>query len=96
MLKIVVACANGAGSSLLMAMKVKEVLKSLNVNADVKHCPISEATSTATRYDAVITAVNFLNSFKRAQNAGVKVIGIRNILSAAEIKEKILESGLIP
>lgn len=95
MLKIIVACANGAGSSMLMAMKVREVLKSMDVRADVRHCPISEATSTATRYDAVITAMNFLGSFKRAQEAGVKVIGIRNILSASEIREKLLESGLI-
>lgn len=96
MLKIVVACANGSGSSMLMAMKVREVLKSLNVSADVRHCPISEATSTATRYDAVITALNFLGSFRRAQEAGVTVIGIRNIMSTIEIKEKLLASGLLP
>ena len=37
MLKIMVACAMGAGSSLMMKMKVQEVMKELDVDADIYH-----------------------------------------------------------
>ena len=94
MLKIVVACAMGAGSSLMMEMKIKEILKELGISASVCHCPISEAKSTASRYDVVFTALNFVSSFSRAEEAGVKVIGIKNVLSAKEIKEKMIEAEI--
>lgn len=95
MIKILIACAMGAGSSLMMKMKVQEVLKELGVHAEVYHCPISEAKGIAGKYDLVLTAVNFVPSFKKAQEEGTKVIGIKNVLSAKEIKDKILESGVI-
>ena len=95
MLKIMVACAMGAGSSLMMKMKVQEVMKELDVDADIYHCPISEAKGIAGRYNLILTAMNFVLSFKKAQEEGVKVIGIKNVLSVKEIKEKILESGVI-
>lgn len=94
MLKIVAACAMGAGSSLMMEMKIKEVVKDLGIKASICHCPISEAKSTAKRYDVVFTALNFVSSFKSAEEAGVKVIGIKNVLSAPEIKQKMIEAGL--
>ena len=93
MLKIVVACAMGAGSSLMLKMKIQEAMKELGIEASVYHCPISEAKGTATRYDAVFTALNFVSAFKNAEEAGVKVIGIKNILSAKEVKEKIIKAG---
>lgn len=95
MLNVVVACAMGAGSSLMMKMRLQEVFKELGVEASVYHCQISEAASTAARYDAVFTALNFVGNFERAKQAGVPVIGIKNIMSAQEMKQKILESGLL-
>lgn len=94
MLKIVVACANGAGSSLMIKFKVQEVMKELGIDAQIHHCAISEAKSIAPRYNVVVTALNFVKMFDSAKETGVKIIGIKNVLSAPEIKEKFLESGV--
>lgn len=94
MLKIVVACANGAGSSLMIKFKVQEVMKGLGINAQIHHCAISEAKSVASQYDVIVTALNFIKMFDSVKEKGVTVIGIKNVLSAQEIKEKFLESGL--
>lgn len=94
MLKIVVACANGAGSSLMIKFKVQEVMKELGIESQIHHCAISEAKSVAPRYDVIVTALNFVKMFDSVKETGVTVIGIKNVLSAQEIKEKFLESGV--
>jgi PTS system ascorbate-specific IIB component len=94
MLKIVVACANGAGSSLMIKFRVQEIMKELGIEAQIHHCAISEAKSVAPRYDVVVTALNFVKTFDSVKKSGVKVIGIKNVLSAPEIKKKLLESGV--
>jgi PTS system ascorbate-specific IIB component len=94
MLNIVVACANGVGSSLMIKFKVQEVMKELGIQAQIHHCAISEAKSLAAGCDVVVTASNFVQMFNSVKEKGVTVIGIKNILSAQEIKEKFLESGV--
>lgn len=94
MIKIVAACANGSGTSLMMELKIKQICKELGIDAQVCHCPISEAKSTASRYNVVVTAVNFISQFKSAEEAGVKVVAVKNILSADELKQKFIEAGI--
>lgn len=96
MIKVLVACANGAGSSLMIKMKVEKVLKDLDVKvAKMHHCSLSEGKSMAPQFDVVFCPLNFANMFDRARDENKTiVIGLRNILSEAEIKEKFLASGL--
>jgi PTS system ascorbate-specific IIB component len=95
-MKILVSCANGAGTSLMMKMRVEKAFKDLNVPlTKLHHCSISEGKSSATNYDAVFTPANFVSMFKDAEAKGVIIIGMRNVLSDAEAKEKILASGLL-
>jgi len=93
MLKIIVSCANGAGSSLMIKFKVEKIMKELGIPAQVHHCPIAEAKSIVPQYDMVITASNFVKMFDFAKDK-IHVIGVKNVLSEQEIKEKILESGV--
>ncbi len=95
MIKILVSCANGAGSSLMMKLKLETVCRKENVSATISHLSISDAIGVATRYDAIFTSLNFVNTFNKAIEAGVKVIGIKNIMSEKELTEKLLSSGLI-
>ncbi len=94
MLNIIVACANGAGSSLMLKMKAEQVLKSLGIDAKIHHCAISEGKGLAPRYDLVFTALNFVNMFDSAVEKGITVIGIKNVMSDKEIKEKFMETDL--
>ena len=94
MLNIIVACANGAGTSLMLKMKVQKIMKDLGINAKIHHCSISEGKGLALRYDLVFTSLNFVNMFDSAKEKGVTVIGIKNVMSEKEVKEKFMETEL--
>lgn len=95
-MKVVVSCANGAGTSLMMKMRVEKALKDLNVNVTkIHHCSISEGKSSASTYDVVFCPLNFVSMFKDAEAKGVTIIGLRNVLSDVEAKEKIIASGIL-
>lgn len=95
MATILATCANGAGSSLLMKMAVEKVVKELNLNVTkVHHCAISEGKSTARNFDIVFCPMNFVSMFNDAAKLGIPVIGLKNVMSADEIKKNILELGL--
>ncbi len=95
MLNILVSCANGSGTSLMMKMTTEKVIKSLNISVGkIHHCSLSEGKSAATQYDVVFCPLNFIDMFKGAQEKGVTVIGLKNVMSQAEMEEKLLASGL--
>ena len=94
MIRILVACANGAGSSLMMKMAVEKAMKQLGIKySEVHHCALAEGVSSARQYDLVLVAQNFLNMYDNAIKQGVRVIGLRNVLSDKEVIEKMNEAG---
>lgn len=96
MLRILVACANGAGTSLMMKMRVEKAIKDLDLQvSQIHHCSLSEGKSSATSYDVVFCPLNFIDMFKDAAAKGVKIIGMKNVLSDAEAKEKLIASGIV-
>jgi ascorbate PTS system EIIB component len=95
-MKVLVSCANGAGTSLMMKMRVEKAFKDLNVNVTkIHHCSISEGKSSASTYDVVFCPLNFVSMFDDVVKKGIVVIGMKNVLSDIEAKEKILASGLL-
>jgi len=96
MLNIMVACANGAGTSLMMKMTAEKVVKALDLKvAKLHHCSLSEGKSAAIQYDIVFCPLNFISMFKDAEAKGVKIIGLKNVLSQAEMEQKLKESGIV-
>lgn len=94
--KLMVCCANGAGSSLMMKMTVQKVLTKYGIKpADLHHCALSEGKSAAVNYDVVFCARNFANTFADAQKKGTTVIPLRNIMSQPEIEKGLKEAGLL-
>lgn len=95
-MKIMVACANGAGTSLMMKMSVEKAVKRLELpTQDIHHCSLAEGKSSATNYDLVLCPLNFVEMFKDAVNYGVKVIGLRNVMSDKEVEEKLILEGIV-
>lgn len=94
--KVLVSCANGAGTSLLMKMTVEKVLKELSVPVrEIHHCALSEGKSSASQYDLVFVPLNFVDMYKDALQHGTIVIGLRNVLSHVEVKEKVEAAQLL-
>lgn len=88
-MRILVSCANGSGTSLMMMRSVEKAMAELKIPIiKIHHCALSEGKSSASQYDVVFTPQNFLAMFKQAEKRGVLVIGIKNVMSAKEIKEK--------
>ena len=96
-LKIIVACTNGAGTSLMMKMSVEKATKELGLPVEkIHHCAMAEGKSSASQYDIAFIPLNFIDMFKDAQQKGTTVIGLRNVLSADEVKEKLKQTEFVP
>lgn len=94
MIKVVVACGSGMGSSQMIKMKVAKVLKKLDIAADIHHTNIGEAKSTASSYHVVICPENFLSTFESVQKSGGCVIPLKNLLDEKEIEAKLVAANV--
>lgn len=94
--KLMVCCANGAGSSLMMKMAVQKVMDKYKIKpADLHHCAVSEGKTAAMGYDVVFCARNFAKTFADAEKKGVTVIPLRNVMSNVEIEKALKERDLL-
>ncbi|KRN90347.1 PTS sugar transporter subunit IIB [Ligilactobacillus ceti] len=94
-MRVLVSCANGSGTSLMMMRTAEKALKELGFKiTNINHCSISEGKNSAKNYDVVFTPTTFVNMFENAAKKGVRVIGIKNPMSVKEIQEKVEESDL--
>ena len=96
MASIICCCANGSGTSLMMAMTLEKVIKAQGYTKVNKthHCSLSEGKNTAMSYDIVMCPQNFAKMFEAAAKKGTTVIGMRNVMSAKEMTEKLETCGV--
>lgn len=74
-MRILVSCANGSGTSLMMMRSVEKAMKELNIPiTKIHHCAISEGKSSASQYDVVFTPVNFLNMLLRQRKKALQLL----------------------
>ena len=91
-MNIVVSCANGSGTSLMMMRSVEKSMKKLGIPVSkINHTSIAEGKSTASQYDAVFTPLNFVDMFEDAAKKGVTVVGVKNVMSDKEITQRIVD-----
>ncbi|MGX4594369.1 PTS sugar transporter subunit IIB [Leuconostoc sp. JNUCC 76] len=91
-MNILVSCANGSGTSLMMMKSVEKSMKKLGIPiSKINHTSLAEGKSTATQYDAVFTPLNFVNMFEDAAKKGVTVVGVKNVMSDKEITQRIID-----
>ena len=81
-MKILVSCANGSGTSLMMMRSVQKAFKRLNLPiTQIEHTNLAEGKSTAKQYDMV----------KDAKEKGVQVIGVKNVMRDKEVEQRVRE-----
>lgn len=83
-MKILVMCGNGLGSSFMMEINVKKALKELGIEAEVDHTDLT--TGKTMNADIFLGANDIMSNFTKE---GATIIGLENIISVDEIKEKI-------
>lgn len=91
MLKVIAACGNGMGSSLMVKMKIQEVLKEKNIPATVEHMSVGDAKNVGNSYDVVFVSQALANGLNFRNT---KVIPLKNLLSKDEISTKVDENNL--
>ena len=94
MLKVMVACGNGMGSSMLIKNKVSAVLKKYNIEATIDHSSVGDAMSVAGNYDLLLCPISFESSFESFKNK-IKLVSLQNLLSEEEITEKLKCANVI-
>lgn len=96
MMRVLVACGNGSGTSLMIRKTVEKAYKAKDVKiTNIHHCAISEGKSTAKNFDVVFTPANFVKMFDQAAKKGVKIIGVKNPMSQKEIEERMVENDIV-
>lgn len=79
-----VACRTGMGSSMMLKIKVEQVIRENKFPLEVEHNVLSAVSSFPG--DVVITLSDLVSDLKKC---GKYVIGINNLMDKKEIKEKI-------
>lgn len=89
-ISILFVCGAGLGSSFACQMSAEDVLNKLGVDAKLEHSDISSAASA--KADIIITAQNFQSQFEKfsVDPKQTTIVYLRNIVSKAEIEEKIV------
>lgn len=96
MLKVLVACGNGMGTSMILKMKAESVFRECGLDATIDHGTVGEAASSAGSYDIVFCPNNLIGQFGAFKNSTtVKVIGLKNVLSETEMMDKLRENNYI-
>lgn len=84
-MNILVCCGSGLGSSFMIEINIKKVLKELSVTAEVDHIDLSSAAGT--KADIYVGTRDIASEL---ENLGGKVISLNNMIDAQELKEKLI------
>ena len=87
--KALVACRAGVGSSLMLKIKVNEVVKENNFPLEVEHSSLDGVQGF--QGDMIITLPDVANELIE-KNLPQKIVGIANIVDKNEIKIKLEEA----
>ncbi|WP_410012474.1 PTS sugar transporter subunit IIB [Sodalis sp. C49] len=85
-MKIMAVCGAGLGSSFMMEMNIKKVLKNLNISADVEHSDLGSVTPDAA--DVFVMGRDIAYSANLPEN---KLIIVNSIIDIKELETKISE-----
>jgi len=85
-MKIMAICGSGLGSSFMVEMNIKKVLKKLNIEAEVEHSDLSSATPGAA--DLFVMAQDIASS---ASIPAENLVVLKSIIDMAELETKLKE-----
>lgn len=83
-MKIMAVCGSGLGSSFMLEMNVKKVLKTLNVEAEVEHQDLASVTENSA--DIFVMGKDIAESCSISKD---KIIILDSIISMNELSEKL-------
>ena len=88
-IKVCTCCGAGNGTCQIVGLKIKQFFMKEGIDAIVTPLPVAEAKSAINSYDLVVCNRSLTQHFNKEVEMGHSVIGLVNVMSAAEIKEKL-------
>ncbi|CAT05022.1 PTS system enzyme IIB component [Mesomycoplasma conjunctivae] len=86
-LKIVAACGNGMGTSMIIKLKVQKIVKELGIDASVEALSMGQSKGLTNSVDVIIASKHLTSEF--LQNQKAKIVGVTNLMDEKEIKEAL-------
>ncbi|WP_127957316.1 PTS ascorbate transporter subunit IIB [Serratia microhaemolytica] len=87
--RILAVCGCGQGSSMIMKMKVGQFLTQQGVDHTVHSCAVGEYKAELSGADIIIASTHVADEITVSGNK--YVVGVRNMLSAADFGPKLME-----
>ncbi|MCL2892369.1 MULTISPECIES: PTS ascorbate transporter subunit IIB [Brenneria] len=87
--RILAVCGCGQGSSMIMKMKVGQFLAEQGIDHSLNSCAVGEYKAELSGADIIIASTHIADEITVSGNK--YVVGVRNMLSAAEFGPKLLE-----
>ncbi|HBO23805.1 MULTISPECIES: PTS sugar transporter subunit IIB [unclassified Providencia] len=85
-MKITVVCGNGLGTSLMMEMSIKTILKDLQVNAEVDHVDLGSAKGTVS--DIFVGTKDIAEQLV-AQQVDGEIVALENMIDKVAMKDRL-------
>lgn len=85
-MKITVVCGNGLGTSLMMEMSIKSILKEMGVAADVDHIDLGSAKGTSSD---IFVGTKDIAEQLIAQSVDGKIVALENMIDKKAMKERL-------
>ncbi|MDF4353779.1 PTS sugar transporter subunit IIB [Vibrio parahaemolyticus] len=85
-MKIMVVCGHGLGTSLMMEMSIKSIVKELNVDAAVDHIDLGSAKGTS--FDIFIGTKDIAEQLE-ALGVEQRIVALDNMVDKVAMKERL-------
>lgn len=87
MLKIMVVCGNGLGSSFLMEMNINKVLEDIGAEVEVDHCDLTSAKGY--KSDIIVALKDIAGQLEGYSEV---LVSLENLLDLDDMKAKIVDA----
>lgn len=85
-MKIMVVCGHGLGTSLMMEMSIKGIVKELEVNATVDHIDLGSAKGTDCD---IFIGTNDITEQLESLDVEQKIVSLDNMVDKVAMKERL-------
>ncbi len=87
-MKIIAACGNGMGTSMIIKLKVEKIVKEMGIeNVSVEALSAGQAKGMVVNSDIIICSTHLVDQFDSFQRA--KIIGVKNLMDEKEIEKAL-------
>ena len=86
MLKIVAVCGNGMGTSMIIKIKVQNILKKLNISGTISAVSVGEASGVVSTADIIVCSNHLVDNIPKGK---AKIVSVKNLMDETEIENAL-------